>query len=198
MPVDPKPCFTDDEVRKAACRAVFAGACGANGVFQNHAAGMAPGFGVRLEWRDALNRPVSSQLQLLRRLLESKPHFSRVPRPGLVENNLVATGGAQGSFALVCLPRGGKAEVRLRLMRGAVRVVRPAHRRGDGDGDAWRWRVRGAGRARLGAVPVGVRRGKYWGGAASTCRTSIESLILTLCASPMSTAHATARRACSS
>ena len=125
MAMDPKPYFSDYEVRKAIYRAVFAGACGAtygaNGVFQNHREGMVKGFGVRLEWRDALNLPGSSQLKYLRRLLESKPYFSRVPRPDLVENNtLVATGDAQGSFALVYLPRGGKVEVKPGLMRGAA------------------------------------------------------------------------------
>ncbi len=59
-------------------------------------------------------------MQFLRKLIESKPFFSCVPRPDLIENNtLVATGDAEGSFALVYLPRGGKVEVKLELLRSA-------------------------------------------------------------------------------
>ncbi len=124
MATEPKPYFDDYQVRKAIYRAVFAGACGAtygaNGVFQNHVEGLAPGFGVRLKWRDALNLPGSGQMGFLRTLIESKPFFSRVPRPDLVENNtLVATGDADGSFSMIYLPRGGKIEVKLELLRGA-------------------------------------------------------------------------------
>lgn len=126
MATKPTPYFTDYEVRKAIYRAVFAGACGAtygaNGVFQNHVEGLAPGFGVKQEWRAALNLPGSSQMQWLRRLIESKPYFSRVSRPDLVENNtLHATGDAEGSFALIYLPSGGKVEVKLELLRGAAK-----------------------------------------------------------------------------
>ncbi len=126
MAIEPKPYFSDYEVRKAIYRAVFAGAFGAtygaNGVFQNHVEGLVPGFGVRLEWRDALNLPASSQMHFLRNLIESRPFFTRVPRPDLVENNtLVATGDAEGSFALVYLPRGGKVEVKLELLRSEAK-----------------------------------------------------------------------------
>ena len=123
MAMNPKPYFTDYEVRKSIYRAVFAGACGAayggNGVFQNHREGMVAGFDVRREWRVALDLPGASQMQWLRRLIESKPFFSRVPRPDLIENNtLVATGDTEGSFALIYLPRGGKVEVKMELLRG--------------------------------------------------------------------------------
>ncbi len=126
MAMDPKPYFTDYEVRKAIYRAVFAGACGAaygaNGVFQNHVEGLPLGFGVRQEWRAALDLPGSSQMQFLRRLIESKPFFSRVPRPDLIENDrLHATGDAKGSFALIYLPGGGKVEVKTELLQNPLR-----------------------------------------------------------------------------
>ncbi len=128
MAMEPKPYFDDYQVRKAIYRAVFAGACGAtygaNGVFRNHRQGMTPGFGVRQEWRAALDLPGSSQMQWLRRLIESKPYFSRVPRPDLVENNtVVATGDGAGSFALIYLPGGGQVEVKMERMRGAAKCA---------------------------------------------------------------------------
>ncbi len=123
-----RPYFTDYDTRKAAYRAVFAGACGAaygaNGVFQNHREGLAPGFGVRKTWHEAMQLPGGAQLQFLRRLIESKPFFSRLPRPHLIENNQMhATGDVDGLFALVYLPRGGKVEVKLERLHGPAKAA---------------------------------------------------------------------------
>lgn len=107
--------FRDHDVRKQCYRSVFAGAAGAT--YGHHAvwqfAGKRNGainFADR-DWVDALHRPAARQMIHLRRLIESRPFFTRVPDPALVSatgrdraRHLVACRDAEGSYALVYFP----------------------------------------------------------------------------------------------
>ncbi|HWA29406.1 MAG TPA: glycoside hydrolase family 140 protein [Lacunisphaera sp.] len=127
--------FRDHDVRKQCYRSVFAGGCGVtyghhavwqfaskrNGVI-NHA---------DRDWVDALHRPGATQMIFLRRLLESRPFFTREPDAGLVSQASAA--GAQralacrdraGTYALVYVPTSDQTvSVDLgRLAGGSFRV----------------------------------------------------------------------------
>ncbi|MCL6614012.1 MAG: glycoside hydrolase family 140 protein [Firmicutes bacterium] len=129
-PVNFKPqngYFDDFDVRQAAYWAVFAGACG-------HTYGHHCIWFMQREyeeyfimpWTDAILRPGGSQMQHLRRLIESRPFFERVPdQELLVENyegasHLQATRGK--SYAFVYSPNGLRIKVRMGRIDGE-RVV---------------------------------------------------------------------------
>jgi hypothetical protein len=107
--------FRDDDVRKQSYRSVFAGACGVT--YGHHAVW---GFvGERndarnhadRDWIDGLFRPGGRQMVFLRRLIESRPFFSRVPDSALVANpspapaaHMEACRDRDGSYAFVYFP----------------------------------------------------------------------------------------------
>ena len=121
--------FDDYDVRKAAYRALFAGAFGhtygANPVWQFYESGRKPITGARTPWRGALHLAGADQMQYARALLESRPFFSRVPdqsllvsAPGTGADHVQATRDADGSYAFVYLPTGQTVEVDLRKLSG--------------------------------------------------------------------------------
>lgn len=104
--------MTDADVRKAAYRAVFAGAhghtYGANEVWQMYAPGRTPMVEASLPWPEALSLPGAGQMRHLRRLIESRPFLSRIPDPrrlrtppGDGPDHAEATRDADGSYAMV-------------------------------------------------------------------------------------------------
>jgi hypothetical protein len=107
--------FRDHDVRKQCYRSVLAGACGVT--YGHHAVWGFVGernavinFADR-DWIDALHRPGGRQMVHLRRLIESRPFFRRVPDPALVENpspgaaqHIVASRDREGTYALVYFP----------------------------------------------------------------------------------------------
>jgi len=107
--------FRDHDVRKQCYRSVLAGACGVT--YGHHAVWGFVGernnvinFADR-DWIDALHRPGGRQMIFLRRLIESRPFFSRIPDPSLVDNvspdgaqHLVASRDRNGSYAFVYFP----------------------------------------------------------------------------------------------
>lgn len=115
--------FRDHDVRKQAYRSVFAGACGITYgnydvfPFYRHSDGglsLPPtpelpfGWHERY-WEAALDRPGAGQLQYLRRLMESRPYFDRVPDPTLLQPTdgdwrLEATRAADSSYTLIYVP----------------------------------------------------------------------------------------------
>lgn len=127
--------FRDHDVRKQCYRSVLAGAAGVT--YGHHAvwqlAGQRNGavnFADR-DWVDALHRPAARQMIHLRRLVESRPFFSRVPDPALVTTpatdrarHLVASRAADGTYAFIYFPESEQtATVDLsRLQRGPLRV----------------------------------------------------------------------------
>lgn len=127
--------FRDHDVRKQCYRSVFAGACGVtyghqavwqfaslrNGVIN---------FADR-DWTDALHRPGARQMLLLRRLMESRPAFTRIHDPGLAAqqhdtpgaNRIVATRDREGTYALVYFPA---QDLAARIDLSALRSTRVA------------------------------------------------------------------------
>ncbi|MGI4787407.1 MAG: glycoside hydrolase family 140 protein [Janthinobacterium lividum] len=121
-PVNPWPVFRPEngyfrayDVRKQCYRSVFAGGCGViyghHAVWQfwdetrekiNHA---------DRYWIEALDRPGAFQVSFLRRLLESRPGFGRIPDQSLLASNsgdgrahISATRDADGKYALIYTP----------------------------------------------------------------------------------------------
>lgn len=75
-----------------------------------------------MRWQDALNRPGASQMQHLRRLIESRPFLERVPAQELLPDNpeggnyRVATRGER--YAMVYYPNGIRGRVQLGVLPG--------------------------------------------------------------------------------
>jgi hypothetical protein len=140
-PVDPWPTwnpangyFRDYDVRKQLYRSVFAGGCGVtyghhavwqfaskrNGVI-NHA---------DRDWTDAMVRPAAQQVLYLRRLIESRPFFERIPDPSMIVTKYAnhfehsqATRDAKGRYAMIYVPNAGqKITLNLAKLRDGERV----------------------------------------------------------------------------
>lgn len=94
--------YRDHDVRKQLYRSVFAGGCGVT--YGHHAvwqfAGKRNGVinHADRDWIQAMYRPAASQVVFLRRLIESRPFFSRIPDQGILASG-AGTGGehAQGT-----------------------------------------------------------------------------------------------------
>lgn len=82
-------------------------------------------------WQEALDRPGSGQMMHARRLIESRPYFSRVPDPSLIVSarvpqsvpgesryRLVATRDTAGTYAMVYVPSGRRFSVNTSQLRG--------------------------------------------------------------------------------
>lgn len=107
--------FRDHDVRKQVYRSVFAGACGVT--YGHHAIWGFVGHRNDVinhadrDWIDALQRPAGRQMQYLRRLIESRPYFTRIPDqklivsdPGVGGLHIQATRDTEGTYAFVYFP----------------------------------------------------------------------------------------------
>ncbi len=107
--------FRDYDVRKQCYRSVLAGACGVS--YGHHA--IWPFVGARnpainhtdRDWVDALHRPGGVQMQYLRRLIESRPFFARIPDQTLLTNpspspaqHIRASRDRDGTYAFIYFP----------------------------------------------------------------------------------------------
>ena len=124
--------FRDHDVRKAAYRAVFAGACGHT--YGHHSIWQfydpqrrEPVNHPWCDWRTALDRPGAFQVGLLRRLMESRPYLSRIPdqqvlvgEPGAGAGHARAMRDSQGSYFMVYLPLARPVNVRLGLLEAST------------------------------------------------------------------------------
>jgi len=121
--------FDDYDVRKAAYRALFAGAFGhtygANPVWQFYEPDRRPITGARTFWREGLQLPGANQMKHARALLESRPFLRRVPDQSLLVSPLStgadhpqATRDADGGYAFVYLPSGKPVTVDLEKLAG--------------------------------------------------------------------------------
>ena len=125
--------FDDNDVRRAAYRAVFAGACGhtygCHDVWQMYHPGRTAKNQARTPWQEALHLPGAGQMQHLRALIESRPYFSRVPDPALASGThthggLAVTRGADDDYAMIYLPTGQPVTVQMeRLGGGTMRAA---------------------------------------------------------------------------
>ena len=107
--------FRDHDVRKQVYRSVFAGACGVtyghHAVWQFASARNDSINHADRDWIDATHRPAARQMVYLRRLVESRPFFTRIPDQSLVADaatdgsrHIVATRDERGSYAFVYFP----------------------------------------------------------------------------------------------
>lgn len=112
--------FDDYDVRQAAYWAVFAGAAGhtygCNDIWQFKTPSREPMSLARGEWTSSLDLPGAGQMQYLRRLMESRPYFSRVPDQSLLAaplpdgaDHMQATRG--DGYAFIYFPEGKPAMV---------------------------------------------------------------------------------------
>lgn len=112
--------------------------CGAAGVTYGHhsvwqmydpAKGHTPINRPLMSWRDALDAPAAGQLIHLRRLMESFPFFTRIPKPELVipheiqsyipgagRYRFAATMDSEGTYAMVYVPHGVSFSVDVSLL----------------------------------------------------------------------------------
>jgi hypothetical protein len=112
--------FIAHDVRKAAYRAVLSGACGHtyghNSIWQMYDGRFEGVVTPGVTWREALDFPGASQMVHLRRLVESRPFFSRVPDTELVASaeqapplHVCASRDEDGSYAMIYLPTAGQS-----------------------------------------------------------------------------------------
>ncbi|MEP7002357.1 MAG: glycoside hydrolase family 140 protein [bacterium] len=155
------------DVRKAAYLHLFAGAFGhtygCHDIWQFFGPGREPVNGPHMTWQAALELPGASQMQYLRRLMESRPLQSRVPDQGLLieadltpSDRVQATRGADYAFVYSAAgkpftvrlgtisgtalrtswfdPRTGKVEVASTVENAGTRLFTPPH---SGYGQDW-------------------------------------------------------------
>jgi hypothetical protein len=127
--------FNDGDIRRQCYRSVFAGACGVTYGHQSMWAFTDPRRPLinhpRVFWQEAIERPGANQVQHLRRLMESRPFFDRIPDDTLITagqgegaQHLVATRDAHGRYAMVFFPEAVRsATINLAPLAAAVRAT---------------------------------------------------------------------------
>jgi len=104
-----EPYWQDYEIRRYAYWSVFAGGCGFtyghNAVMQFYTP-KDPGtsYSPKEKWQDGMNAPGASQMQYIKKLMLSRPYFTRVPDQSMVIDNgekynrVLATRGSNYAF----------------------------------------------------------------------------------------------------
>ena len=128
--------YLDDyDVRKSAYGAVFAGACGhtygCHDIWQFLNTDFAPAISAaRTPWTKAINFPGASQVQHLRRLIESRPYLTRIPDqsllasdPGVASDHIQATRDADGRYAFVYSASGKPFAVHVSNLAGETITI---------------------------------------------------------------------------
>lgn len=111
--------FDHNDARQAAYWAVFSGAFGhtygCHPIWQFNQPGREPIGFARRPWREALDLPGAAQMLHLKRLLLSRPFFSRIPDNSIIIDEAksrrqvqVATRDRRWRYAFVYLPMGGQ------------------------------------------------------------------------------------------
>lgn len=123
------------DVRRPLYWDLFSGACGHtyghHSVWQFWGPGHKPVNNPLLPWTEAIDQPGAGQMQVARRLLESRPYLTRIPDdsvivtsqvptavPGAGLKRLVATRDSAGSYAMVYTPVGRPFKVRMEKITG--------------------------------------------------------------------------------
>lgn len=126
---DPKNGWFDDyDIRKAAYRALFAGAhghtYGCHDIWQFLQPGRKPVSYARTNWKKAIDLPGAFQMQFVRKLMESRPMLVRVPDQSLLTFeeegafHIRATRASDGSYAFVYIPTGKTITVDISTISG--------------------------------------------------------------------------------
>lgn len=115
--------FDDFDVRQAAYWNVFAGAFGHT--YGHHSIWSMctdPAEYIIMSWKDAINRPGSSQMKHLRALMESRPFLDRVPDQELLAENYLGANHLQAirglDYAFIYSPNGLKMKVNMGRIKG--------------------------------------------------------------------------------
>ena len=123
------------DVRRPLYWDLFSGACGHtyghHSVWQMFAPGRSPVNRPLMPWFDALDQQGAAQMIFGRRLMESRPYFTRIPDnsiivqdnvvssvPGAGSYMFVATRDSEGSYAMIYVPVGRKFTVRMDFIKG--------------------------------------------------------------------------------
>jgi hypothetical protein len=129
------------DVRRAFYWDLFQGACGH--AYGHHSVGQwadpqrwKPVNAPLMSWREALDEPGASQMQIGRRLLESRPWEMRIPDdsliipdavpaavPGAGRYRFVATRDEEGSYGMIYVPVGRAFSVRTSVLQAGVLVA---------------------------------------------------------------------------
>jgi hypothetical protein len=122
--------FRDHDVRQQSYRSVFAGGCGVtyghHAIWQFCGTRYTPINHVDRPWTEALDRPGAGQMGYLRRLMESRPYFSRIPDQAILVDNpaergdhMRATRDDAGRYGFVYTPHVQPITGRLDWVAGA-------------------------------------------------------------------------------
>ena len=126
------PYWQPTDSRKGAYRAVFAGAAGHNYGNENVANFYDPALRSpkEMEWRpwwEAIQSPAASQMQYLKKLMLSRPYFTRTPDPSLIigecgegERHIGTVRDRQNRYAMIYLPEGQPVTVDLAKLVGST------------------------------------------------------------------------------
>ncbi|HTL58805.1 MAG TPA: glycoside hydrolase family 140 protein [Candidatus Limnocylindrales bacterium] len=123
------------DVRRPLYWDLFSGACGHtyghHSVWQMWTSNQTPINNPLMPWFEALDRPGAGQMQYAKKLLLSRPFFTRVPDdsvvvadrvptsvPGAGRYRFVATRDSEGAFAMVYVPVSRPFKVRMDIIRG--------------------------------------------------------------------------------
>lgn len=121
--------YRDHDVRKQLYRSVFAGACGVT--YGHHSIWQF--WSARFEivnhadrfWTEAIDRPGAQQVVHLRRLMETKPYFTRVPDQsvlasdaGVRGSHMVVTRDSERRYAMIYVPNTQTVDVNMDAIAG--------------------------------------------------------------------------------
>ena len=116
--------FDDYDVRQAAYWAVFAGSCGHT--YGHHSIWSMctePGEYFIMHWKDAIDRPGSSQVKYLRALIESKQGLDRVPDQEFIAVNYIGSNHMQATrgkdYAFIYSPNGLMMKIKMGIISGS-------------------------------------------------------------------------------
>lgn len=128
------------DVRRTLYWSVFYGSAGVtyghHSVWQMHDKDKGPINRPLMPWHEALDRPAAGQAMYLKKLMESRPYFSRVPAPEFIVQDKVwssvpgagryrfaATMDTDGTYAMVYAPLGRTFSVNLKMLKGEKLVA---------------------------------------------------------------------------
>ena len=122
------------ELRFYAYESVFSGAAGCgyfnNSVYQFYDPGRAPPlFDPESTWQQALDSPGSRQVAYVKKLMLSRPYFTRIPDQGVIVGysgegraHISATRDRGGSYIMVYLPQGQPVTVEMNRLSGSTAI----------------------------------------------------------------------------
>jgi hypothetical protein len=128
------------DVRRTLYWSVFYGSAGVtyghHSVWQMYDEDKGPINRPLMPWHEALDRPAAGQAMYLKKLMESRPYFSRVPAPEFIVQDKVwssvpgagryhfaATMDADGTYAMVYAPLGRAFSVNTKMLKGEKLVA---------------------------------------------------------------------------